>query len=241
VPDLPAGSVAALCATEEGGVHPRAIQTRLVEAAAGYELTGRKKWGTVASAASWLLVVATTGEQAGVNRLRVVRVRPDAPGVTLHPATTAFVPEVPHAEVALDRVAASEADLLPGDGYDRYLKPFRTIEDIHVHGAITGYLIGVIRRCGLPREILERLLVQAAALRSLAQADPAAAANHVALAGVLDAGHELIAELEPLWATPGDAEWARWQRDRPLLGVAGAARLQRRDRAWQQLLSGSAG
>src|SRR3954464_502166 len=29
VPDLPPGSITALCATEEGGAHPRAIRTRL--------------------------------------------------------------------------------------------------------------------------------------------------------------------------------------------------------------------
>src|SRR5262245_27952435 len=61
VPDLPPGSITALCATEEGGAHPRAIRTRLVEVAPGrHELSGRKRWATIASAASSLLVVAST-------------------------------------------------------------------------------------------------------------------------------------------------------------------------------------
>ena len=46
----------------------------------------------------------------------------------LHATTAAFVPEISHAEVELDRVKVSDADVLPGDGYDDYLKPFRTIE-----------------------------------------------------------------------------------------------------------------
>src|SRR4051812_15441573 len=63
VPALPPGSIAALCATEEGGVHPRAIRTRLEATGPGrYALSGRKKWATVATAASSLLVVASTGE-----------------------------------------------------------------------------------------------------------------------------------------------------------------------------------
>jgi len=240
VPDLPPGSITALCATEEAGVHPRAIRTRLVATEPGrYTLTGRKKWATVASAASSLLVVASTGEDAGKNRLRVVRVRADAPGVRLHSATTPFVPEIPHAEVELDGVIASDADVLPGDGYDAYLKPFRTIEDLHVHAALAGYLIGVARRHGLPHELQERLLVLAVAARALAHADPKAATTHAALAGVIDLAQRLVGELEPLWAAAGGDEWTRWQRDRPLLRVASGARTARRDRAWS-ILDGAA-
>jgi hypothetical protein len=233
VPDLPPGSISALCATEEAGVHPRAIRTRLTATGAGrHELTGRKKWATVASAASSLLVVASTGEADGRNQLRVVRVRADAPGVTLHPSTTPFVPEIPHAEVELAGVVATDADVLPGDGYDAYLKPFRTIEDVHVHGALAGYLIGVARRRGLPHDLIERLVVLAVAARSLAHADPKAATTHLALAGVLDLARRVVGELEPLWEAAPDAEWSRWQRDRPLLRVAGSARSARRERAW---------
>lgn len=242
VPELPPGSIAALCATEEGGAHPRAIRTRLVQTAPGrYELSGRKKWATVATAASSLLVVASTGEEDGRNRLRVVRVRADAPGVRLSAAAAPFVPEIPHAEVELDGVIATDADLLPGDGYDAYLKPFRTIEDLHVHAALAGYLIGVARRHRFPRELTERLLVLAAASRALAHADPKAAATHAALAGVLALVPPLVAELEPLWSAAAGAgdEWSRWQRDRALLRVAGNARAARRERAWS-ILDGAA-
>jgi len=240
VPDLAAGSISALCASEEGGAHPRAIRTRLVETAPGrYELTGRKKWGTIASAASTLLVVASVGEAAGQNRLRVIRVRADAPGVRLSPTTTAFVPEIPHAEVELAGVAVTAAEVLPGDGYDAYLKPFRTIEDIYVNGAIAGYLIGVARRYAMPRELRERLIATAVIAHSIASADPRAVTTHAALAGMLDLLQRSVAEIEPLWAAANDAEWARWQRDRSLFRVAGAARAARRERAWAILDGGA--
>jgi acyl-CoA dehydrogenase len=236
VPSLAPGSIAALCATEEGGNQPRAIRTRLVASVPGHHtLTGHKKWASVATAASSLLVVASTGEDGGKNRLRVVRVSSDAAGVRLHPSSAPFVPEIPHAEVELDGVIVADADVLPGDGYDDYLKPFRTIEDLHVHGAIAGYLIGVARRKRFPRALQERLLVLALATRALAAADPKAATTHAALAGVLDLAHRLVDELEPLWAAVPDDEWTRWQRDRPLLRVAGTARAARRDRAWATL------
>jgi acyl-CoA dehydrogenase len=245
VPDLPPGSVTALCATEEGGAHPRAIRARLEPAGPGrFELSGRKKWATAATAASSLLVVASVGVEGGTeggkNRLRVARIAAGAPGVRMHPSAAPFVPEIPHAEVELERVAVAEADILPGDGYDAYLKPFRTIEDLHVHAALAGYLIGVVRRHRFPHELAERLLALAAALGSLARADATAAATHAALAGVLGLVPPLVADVEAPWAAAGGDEWTRWQRDRALLRVAGSARAARRERAWAILDGGAA-
>jgi hypothetical protein len=223
--------ICALCATEEGGAHPRAIQTRLD----GGRLTGKKKWATIASHAEALLVVASIGnDPQGRNRLRVVRVPTGSRGVVLAPASAAFVPEIPHASVEFDDVAVADADVLPGDGYDDYLKPFRTIEDIHVHAALTGYLIGVARRNSLPRETVDRLLALALATHAVATCDPKATATHLALAGVLDIAANLVVEVETAWrALPLDAERTRWERDRALLMVAGKARAARRDKAWE--------
>jgi alkylation response protein AidB-like acyl-CoA dehydrogenase len=228
--------IAALCATEEGGNHPRAIRTALTPApAGGFTLTGRKQWATIASEASELLVVASTGtDAAGKNRLRVVRVPTSAPGVRLQVTTAPFVPEIPHAIVELDQVAVSEADLLPGDGYDVYLKPFRTVEDLHVHAALLGYLIGVARRHALPRGMIEQLGVLAVATRALA-GEPHTATLFVTLAGLFELVGRVIGELETAWAAAPDDEWRRWQRDRGLLQVAGKARAARRERAWAEL------
>jgi acyl-CoA dehydrogenase len=220
--------ITALCASESGGNHPRAIHTTL----ANGELTGKKTWATVASLASSLLVVASTGTVEGKNRLRLVRVAANAPGVTLRATSAAFVPEIPHAEVELDHVRVADADILPGDGYDDYLKPFRTVEDAHVHAALVGYLIAVARRHEL-RDAIERLVALALATRAVALADPKVGANHVALAGVIALATDEVARLEAAW--PAGTERERWQRDRLLLQVAGKARAARRERAWQQL------
>jgi alkylation response protein AidB-like acyl-CoA dehydrogenase len=220
---------AAVCATEDGGNHPRAIQTRLE----GGRVTGRKKWATLADRATHLLVVATEGnDAAGQPRLRVVRVHRDAPGVTLEATASSFVPEIAHARLTLD---AAAGEVLPGDGYADYLKPFRTIEDIHVHAALTGYLIGAARMRGFPHAIVERLAAVACALVTLGAADPKSPATHVALAGTLATSAAILTDLEAVWAATPDDEWARWQRDRVILQVAGKARDQRLVRAWQAL------
>jgi acyl-CoA dehydrogenase len=228
--------IAALCVTEAGGNHPKAIETKLVPVDGGYEVTGRKKWATVGSLAQSLLVCATTGTQGGVNRLRMVRVAASAPGVTITASSVPMVPEIPHAEIALDRVRVTDADVLPGDGYDDYVKPFRTIEDIHVHAAVLGYLIGVARRTSAPRELVERLLALAVTTRAAAAADPKSPELHVTLAGLFAIVAREVAALEAAWSSAApDDEWQRWQRDRALLQVAGKAREARREKAWSLL------
>ena len=264
-----ARTVMALCATEDGGNHPRAIKTTLTRRdTAGepaFELTGKKKWATGASAAASLLVVASVGAPAGAsasasrhdasagpagrndasarrdeataarNQLRVVRISTSAPGVRITPTGAPFVPEIPHAEVELDHVPVAAADILPGDGYDDYLKPFRTVEDVHVHAALAGYLVGVARRHEWP-DLVERLLAVALAARAVALANPKLATTHVALAGVLALASREIEEVEARWrAQVDDPEHVRWQRNRPLLQVAMAARAARRERAWERL------
>jgi acyl-CoA dehydrogenase len=229
VPNL--DGVAALCITEAGGNHPKAIETKLVAVDGGYEVSGHKKWATVGSLADSLLVCTTTGN----HRLRMVRVRAGAPGVTITPSSAPFVPEIPHAEITLERVAVSEGDLLPGDGYDDYVKPFRTIEDLHVHAALLGYLIGVARRRAFPHDAVERLVALAMTTRAPALADSKSPTMHVALAGMFALVAREVAAIEQLWSQSPDDEWQRWQRDRVLLQVASKAREARRDKAWSLL------
>ena len=169
-----------------------------------------------------------------------MRVPASAPGVRMISSAAPFVPEIEHAQIELDQVVVAEADILPGDGYDDYLKPFRTVEDAHVHAALAGYLLGVARRRNWP-DLVERMLALALAARAVATAEPKLPTTHVALAGVLALAAREVAELEARWsaasdaAAGGDAEWTRWQRDRALLKTAAAARGARRERAWQLL------
>lgn len=228
--------IAALCITEAAGNAPRAIETTLVQTAPGaYELSGHKKWATVGSLASSLLVAASIGRDCDRNHIRMVRVLATAPGVHLVETTAPFVPEIPHAEITFERVPVREADLLAGDGYTEYIKPFRTIEDIHVHAALVGYLIGVARRKGFGRDTLEPLLALATTTRAAAACNARSAGTHVVLAGLFTLVARELSALEAKWAAAPDAEWQRWQRDRALLQVAGKARAARRETAWSQV------
>ena len=156
-----------LCATEAGGGHPRAIATRLDKQGGALVLNGEKTFATLATMADELLVVASRGLEAdGKNRLRVVRVRPGAKGVTITPRPeTPFTPEIPHAVVRFTDAVVENEDVLPGDGYQHWLKPFRTIEDTHVLASAIGYLQGAARAHGFRREVMAELVSTVAGRR----------------------------------------------------------------------------
>lgn len=248
VPEAPTGSTApaALCATEAGGAHPRSIKTRIAASAAagtvssdgtGWVLSGRKQFVTFGPLAQTLLVVATRGtDETGRSQLVVARIPAARAGVLVQPLPElAFIPEIPHASVELKDVPVAADELLPGDGYERYLKPFRTIEDCHVMAALLGWLAQVARRSDWPRRVLQEVTMLLVTGLGLAAAPPLDAAVHVALAGWLERIEELLGTCRPLWAQVDAQTRALWERDGSLLLVAGKARSERLTSAWHKL------
>jgi acyl-CoA dehydrogenase len=229
-PALPEDQIAALCATEALGVHPKAIQTTLSNPPR--LLSGQKTFTTLADHAKILFVVANTD-----GRLVVVRVNADAPGVKITPLPLfPFVPEISHAEVLFTEVPIEENQVLPGDGYDTYLKPFRTIEDIFVHAAALGHIFGVARKYKWPEAAIEDIIALLLSLQSLTTMAPLALETHLALSGVIRASRKLLKELEPNWERCPEEIKARWQRDQKLLQVAEKVRQQRTESAWKKML-----
>lgn len=239
-PSLPLDCVASISVTEEGGAHPRAIRAKLEPASEPsrgtlWEMSGKKRWATLGAEADKIFVAASMGSDfAGKNKIALVALDPTAPGVgiiTMPP--TPFTPEIVHAELLLDKVSVREDQLLPGDGYQNYVKPFRTIEDVHVSAAVVGYLIGVMRKIEGPSELAEELIGLVPALRSLSFGDPSRVEVHLALAGFWHLQARVLEELGPHWKRTDPAGFANWERDRMLFQVAAGARAKRRARAWE--------
>lgn len=234
VPALPPSSLTALCVTEAGESHPRAVRTSLSPSGADrFLLRGEKSFVTFADRADELLVAARAGEDAsGRPALRIARVPAKRAGVRVERLPPLpFAPDVPHGRVLFEDAEIEASDLLPGDGYEDYVKPFRTVEDAHVFGALLGYLVGVARRAPWPPEAKERLLALALSVRAVALLDPKRRETHLALAGAIDAVRAFLRDVDPLWSRAPEDERARWHRDRPLLEIAGKARDARLARA----------
>jgi acyl-CoA dehydrogenase len=235
LPDLPPPSVAALCVTETGGGHPRAIRTRLHRTGdSQWEMTGHKRFITHGDRADLLLVAATTGPGPdGRPRIRMVKVPAGASGVTVEPMPDLpFIPEIAHGTVHLQAVPVSGDQILSGDGYADLIKPFRTIEDLHIFGAVSGYLAATATRFGWPASCRSRLLAHIATLRSLSELNPLSPLVHILIHGVFSEMTRWMDDADVFWEKAPEEIQARWHRDRPLLGVAQTAREKRFDSAW---------
>ncbi len=237
-PDAPADRICALCVTEADGNSPKAIKSSLKQNGDGWILNGAKRWTTLGPEGG-LFFVAARDEAASGERvsIRIARVDSKIEGLKIEkmPATK-FVPEVPHARLQFENLKVKDAEILPGDGYDQYVKPFRTVEDIHVQAAVLSYLMREGQRLSWPQHWLERLSALLAALGKIADMPAAHAETHIALAGALAIGAGLIGETEAFWLNSAtDPATLRWHRDRELLQVAGKARELRTRRAWEKL------
>lgn len=247
VPTRDPAQLAALCVTESGGAHPRAVLSELrAHPSGGRVLDGHKRWSTTVPDVDVLYVVARDGSDVdGRPQLRVAAIDATRAGVRFAAMPpTPFVPELSHGEVLLEGVLVAEDELLPGDGYARYVKPFRTVEDLHVNAAVLAYLLHAARRHEAPADLVERLFAAIVCARTLAAAELDASGTHLALAGLLGIVRPLVDEVVAHLAAlahradaPADAvaEHARLLRDLPLLGIASKAREIRRANAWASL------
>ncbi|MBZ2190413.1 acyl-CoA dehydrogenase family protein [Alcanivorax sp. JB21] len=234
----------AFCATEAGGNRPRDISTVLQREGDQWRMSGVKTWSTFGQACDTLFVVARFEDDCHEKdvprpRLKVVRVPASAAGVEFQPQPPLpFIPEVPHCGVAFESVVLPEDAVLPGDGYSDYLKPFRTIEDIHVMLALLAYALREVRRLGGASEasLLSALGAAMASAAALARRDPAAPLTHWLLDVALNDAAALYERVGQLLAEhPADPATTRWQRDARLFGIAGKARALRAQRARELL------
>lgn len=218
-------SLGALCVTENKSTRPADMGTRLSD----LHLSGRKDFVTAAEAADWLLVAARCEEAGSPVRLALGVARNGAPGVRIEPLPALpLMPDIGHARLHLDHALC---ELLPGDGWDAYVKPFRSIEDVHVLSAVTAWLYGVGQDSAWPQALQLRLLGLLAGCAEVARQCPSAAASHVLLAGLFAQFAALHGEVDAAMAS-GPAEWAAlWQRDGKLLEIARTARAKRLEKA----------
>lgn len=218
-------SLGALCVTENRSVRPADMQTRLN----GLSLDGRKDFVTAGEAADWLLVAAREEAKGEAPRLALTVVRNGDPGVrieTLKPLP--LMPDIPHARLHLD---GAHCERLAGDGWDAYVKPFRSIEDLHVLTALVAWAHGVGRDCAWPQPLQMRLLGLLAGAAEVARQCATTPTMHLLLAALFAEFKALKPELDAAFAS-GPAEWAGlWQRDQGVLEIASAPRAKRLEKA----------
>lgn len=215
----------ALCVTENRSTRSADMNTRIE----GLQISGRKDFVTAAEGADWLLVAAREEGDGQPPRLALGVVRQGAPGVRIEalPALP-LMPDIGHARLHLDQ---AQCERLAGDGWDDYVKPFRTLEDVYVLTAVSAWLSGIGRESGWPGALLLRLQALLAGCAEVARQAPNAPTTHLLLAGLFAEQQALAGDLEAALAI-GAPHWADlWQRDKGLLRIAEAARAKRLEKA----------
>ncbi len=219
-------SLGALCATERRSVRPADMRTRLE----GLRLTGSKDFVTAGLEAEWLLVAARSEAAGAAPQLNLAVVYPGEPGVTLEPLPTLpLMPEVGHGRLLLAQAAC---ELLAGDGWDAYVKPFRSLEDLYVLTALTAWLYGVGQACAWPQGLRLQLLGLLAGCAEASRQCADSTGCHLLLGGLFAQFQALRGEIDAALAA-GPVQWAElWQRDQGVMALAIAAREKRLNKAW---------
>ncbi|MGE8151394.1 acyl-CoA dehydrogenase [Pseudomonas vancouverensis] len=214
-------SLGALCATEQRSLRPADMQTRLE----GLRLSGRKDFVTAGDAADWLLVAARCETPGSDPRLSLAVIYRDEPGVQVEKlAPIALMPDISHGRLLLDNALC---ELLAGDGWDAYVKPFRTLEDIYVLSAMTAWLYGIGQDSAWPQSLQLRLLALLAGCAEVSRQPPTNPAGHVLLGGLFAQFDGLKVEVAQA-LTEGPPHWAAmWQRDQAVMNLAAGARSKR--------------
>lgn len=225
VPSAPHG-IGALCVTEQRASKPSAIHTRLVDG----QITGHKDFVITGSAAQWLIVLARSESVEQKPRLTAVLVATDNPHITLQslPALT-VVPDIAHSAVHFSQ---AQCQILSGDGWDDYSKPFRTLEDGHVLAALCAWLYGQSLLDQWPQELQLQLIAVLAGLKETLAQPNKDAASHLLLAGNLAQFASLQTHISRALANHSSQKTAQaWQRDKAILELASSARMRRLEAA----------
>ncbi len=222
----------ALAVTEERGNRPRDIDTVLACDIAGIRtVTGTKTFVSMADRASHCLVLAqdSTATPRADGRVTlvvaVVPMRHPSVAIALSPPLP-MAPEIEHGRVTFTQTPVD--DILPGDGWDDFARPFRTVEDVAVLSATIG--MGV----RLTRKKSPSLCVRAMALlTSLQEVERLGWSHphaHLLLSGSFELARAALIEL-PNLLEGQPREFLL--RDLPLLSIANKARAARTELAWQ--------
>ncbi|MGC5702847.1 acyl-CoA dehydrogenase [Pseudomonas sp. NFXW11] len=222
-------SLGALCATERRSLRPADMQTRIDD----LRLHGRKDFVTAGDAADWLLVAARSEAPGERPALRLTVVYSGEPGVKVQtlPAL-GLMPEISHGCLHLDNAIC---ELLAGDGWDAYVKPFRTLEDIYVLSAMLAWLYGVGQDSAWPQSLQLRLLGLLAGCAEASRQSPSLSSGHILLGGLFAQFQAMRADIDAAF-TLGPELWrTQWTRDQALLDLASSAREQRLAKALAQM------
>lgn len=190
-PSIASNELKALCITEEGG--GQAIKTSLVN----NQINGSKSYLTAGSDAAHLFVLCNTNEvKAGRALLKMVHLPNNSAGMEITNFELPFMHEVKHGKLLLKEVGIESAQILPGDGFIDYAKPFRSLEDIHVATAYQAMLLRQAMDYQWEENIRDQLILSLYTLKNLSTLPPNDKETHLLIAANEHQFEQLLPDIE---------------------------------------------
>ena len=212
-PSIAPNELKALCVSEVKGGHPKAIHTTLVN----HRINGVKTYVTAGSDAAHLLVLCKTNELVdGRSLFKMVHLPKNTPNIEVTNFDLPFMLEVNHGKLALNDTEITDSQILVGDGYHDYTKPFRTLEDICVGAAYQAMLLRQAIDYQWAADIRDQLLLNLYTLKNLLSLAPLDKETHLLLIANERNFENLLPSIELNIATHAPAhfkaDWALNQR-----------------------------
>ncbi len=177
-PTIAPNELKALCVSEAKGGHPKAIHTTLVNR----RISGVKTYVTAGSDAAHLLVLCKTETVVdGRPLFKMIHLPKTTPNMEVTNFDIPFMLEVNHGKLTLNDTEITDSQILVGDGYHEYTKPFRTLEDICVGTAYQAMLLRQAIEHQWEANLRDQLLLNLYTLKNLLSLPPLAKETHLLL------------------------------------------------------------
>jgi len=224
-------TMGALCHNEKGVKKPREMQSSVNEYNGVLQLDAQKGFVSGGVDAQVLFVSAIDRRPVADGQIIIVQLdnTNNQYGLEALPALP-FVPELSHAKFFQQGAVISETQVLSGDGYSDYVKPFRTEEDLHILAALLGQRLRLAMEDDPP--FVTQFIALAQSLIGLQNEDRNAPALHLCLAGLKRTMLNVFEEHDKTLKHSCPKYYSAWLRDKQLLSIAAQAQDMRTQRAW---------
>jgi len=177
-PAVAPNQLKALCVSEAKGGHPKSIETSLVD----QKITGIKTYITAGTEVEHLLILCKTNEVIKERPvLKIVHVPMDVDGMEVTNFELPFMKDIKHGKAAMNEISIKADQILDGDGYSQYTKPFRTLEDVCVSAAYQAMLLRQAIDHKWEDNLRDQLLLNIYTLKNILTLAPLEAETHLLL------------------------------------------------------------
>lgn len=214
-PTIAPNQLKALCVSEAKGAHPKFIETTLID----NRINGLKTYITAGSAAEHLLVLCKTNETVnGRPLLKMVHLPRTAKNIKITDFELPFMLEVKHGKLALNNTLIEDSQILEGDGFSQYTKPFRTLEDICVSAAHQAMLLHQAIDYQWDEKLRDSLFFNLYTLENLLTLPPLSKATHILLGVYEQNFNDLLSAIDENIAHHSPAHFQKdWEMNKRVL------------------------